>query len=146
MHKYLLYFFCFLSIQYTYSDIFEVYPIYETPPIDTRGDAADDPAFWLNKEFPALSIVFGTDKRAGIYAYNLRGDKITFSPVGQINNIDTRTLNLDFKNNNIKVGIHCLSPSYLKDKLFNGYDLGTLASDVRIYAEGLSNKIKEARS
>ena len=50
------------------------------------------------------------------------------------------------KNNNIKVGIHCLSPSYLKDKLFNGYDLGTLASDVRIYAEGLSNKIKEARS
>ena len=102
MHKYLLYFFCFLSIQYTYSDIFEVYPIYETPPIDTRGDAADDPAFWLNKEFPALSIVFGTDKRAGIYAYNLRGDKITFSPVGQINNIDTRTLNLDFKNNNIK--------------------------------------------
>ena len=102
MHKYLLYFFCFLSIQYTYSDIFEVYPIYETPPIDTRGDAADDPAFWLNKEFPTLSIVFGTDKRAGIYAYNLRGDKITFSPVGQINNIDTRTLNLDFKNNNIK--------------------------------------------
>ena len=102
MHKYLLYFFCFLSIQYTYSDIFEVYPIYETPPIDTRGDAAHDPAFWLNKEFPALSIVFGTDKRAGMYAYNLRGDKITFSPVGQINNIDTRTLNLDFKNNNIK--------------------------------------------
>ena len=102
MHKYLLYFFCFLSIQYTYSDIFEVYPIYETPPIETRGDAADDPAFWLNKEFPAVSLVFGTDKRAGIYAYNLRGDKITFSPVGQINNIDTRTLNLDFKNNNIK--------------------------------------------
>ena len=50
------------------------------------------------------------------------------------------------KNNNIKVGIHCLSPSYLKEKLSNGYDLATLASDVRIYAEGLSNKIKEARS
>ena len=50
------------------------------------------------------------------------------------------------KNNNIKVGIHCLSPAYLKEKLLNGYDLATLASDVRIYAEGLSNKIKEARS
>ena len=50
------------------------------------------------------------------------------------------------KNNNIKVGIHCLSPSYLKEKLSNGYDLATLASDVRIYAEGLNNKIKEARS
>ena len=50
------------------------------------------------------------------------------------------------KNNNIKVGIHCLSPAYLKEKLSNGYDLATLASDVRIYAEGLGNKIKEARS
>ena len=47
--------------------------------------------------------------------------------------------------NNIKVGIHCLSPSYLKDKLSNGYHLATLASDVRIYAEGISNKLKEAR-
>ena len=34
----------------------------------------------------------------------------------------------------------------IKDKLSNGYDLGTLASDVRIYAEGISNKMKEARS
>ena len=50
------------------------------------------------------------------------------------------------KSNNIKVGIHCLSPTYLKEKLSNGYDLATLASDVRIYAEGISNKIKEARS
>jgi 2-keto-3-deoxy-L-rhamnonate aldolase RhmA len=50
------------------------------------------------------------------------------------------------KDNNIKVGIHCLSPSYLKDKLSNGYDLATLGSDVRIYAEGISNKMKEARS
>ena len=50
------------------------------------------------------------------------------------------------KNNKIKVGIHCLSTSYLKEKLSNGYDLATLASDVRIYAEGLSNRIKEARS
>lgn len=50
------------------------------------------------------------------------------------------------KVNNIKVGIHCLSPSYLKDKLSNGYSLATLASDIRIYAEGLGNKLKEARS
>jgi len=50
------------------------------------------------------------------------------------------------KKNNIKVGIHCLSPSYLKEKLSNGYDLATLASDIRIYAEGLGNKLKEARS
>jgi 4-hydroxy-2-oxoheptanedioate aldolase len=48
--------------------------------------------------------------------------------------------------NNIKVGIHCLSPEYLKDKLSNGYHLATLASDVRIYSEGIANKLKEARS
>ena len=50
------------------------------------------------------------------------------------------------KKNNIKVGIHCLSPFYLKTKLSNGYDLATLASDIRIYAEGVGNKLKEARS
>ena len=100
MHKYLLYFFCFLSIQYTYSDIFEVYPIYETPPIETRGDAADDPAIWVNKEFPALSIIFATDKRSGIYAYDLRGNQLTFSPAGKINNVDLRTLKLDYATDN----------------------------------------------
>ena len=49
-------------------------------------------------------------------------------------------------NNNIKVGIHCLSPSYLKDKLSNGYSLATLASDVRIYSAGITDNLKQARS
>ena len=49
-------------------------------------------------------------------------------------------------NNNIKVGIHCLSPSYLKDKLSNGYNLATLASDVRIYSAGIAENLKEAKS
>ena len=49
-------------------------------------------------------------------------------------------------NNNIKVGIHCLSPSYLKDKLSNGFNLATLASDVRIYSAGIAQNLKEAKS
>ena len=49
-------------------------------------------------------------------------------------------------NNNIKVGIHCLSPSYLKNKLSNGYNLATLASDVRIYSAGITDNLKQARS
>ena len=49
-------------------------------------------------------------------------------------------------NNNIKVGIHCLSPSYLKDKLSNGFNLATLASDVRIYSAGITENLKQARS
>ena len=68
-------------------------------------------------------------------------DRVEPEMIGAINKIYNAC-----KKNNIKVGIHCLSPSYLKEKLSNGYDLATLASDVRIYAEGLSNKIKEARS
>ena len=67
----------------------------------------------------------------------------------EFSKIDNQTLNKIYDACiiiNIKFGIHCLSPAYLKEKLSNGYDLATLASDVRIFAEGLSNKIREARS
>ena len=43
------------------SKSFEVSAIFETPPFQTKGDAAVDPAFWLNKEDPSNSIIFGTD-------------------------------------------------------------------------------------
>ena len=95
-----LYLFAALVTLNTYSDVFEVFPLYETPPIDSRGDAADDPAIWINKEFPALSIIFATDKRSGIYAYDLRGSQITFSPAGNINNVDLRTFKLDYTTDN----------------------------------------------
>ena len=95
-----LYLFATLVTLNTYSDVFEVFPLYETPAIDTRGDAADDPAIWINKEFPALSIIFATDKRSGIYAYDLRGSQITFSPAGNINNVDLRTFKLDYTTDN----------------------------------------------
>ena len=95
-----LFLFATLVTLNTYSDVLEVFPLYETPAIDTKGDAADDPAIWINKEFPALSIIFATDKRSGIYAYDLRGKKITFSPAGNINNVDLRTLKLDYTTDN----------------------------------------------
>ena len=95
-----LFLFATLVTLNTYSDVFEVFPLYETPAIDTKGDAADDPAIWINKEFPALSIIFATDKRSGIYAYDLRGKKITFSSAGNINNVDLRTLKLDYTTDN----------------------------------------------
>ena len=44
----------------------------ETPQVISKGDAADDPAIWLNKLNPDRSLVFGTDKRSGIYTYNLK--------------------------------------------------------------------------
>ena len=75
------------------ADYVEVEAIYETPPVVTKGDAADDPAIWLNKSNPSNSIVFGTDKKSGIYSYNLQGQELSYTNLGNINNIDTRTIN-----------------------------------------------------
>ena len=66
----------------------------ETPQVISKGDAADDPAMWLNKLNPNRSLVFGTDKRSGIYTYNLMGEKIGYTEIGDINNIDVRTMNV----------------------------------------------------
>ena len=95
--------------------------------------------------------IAATDGLTGIYigpsdlsismGFNPGLDRVEPEMIDAINKIENAC-----KKNNIKVGIHCLSPSYLKDKLSNGYDLATLASDIRIYAEGLSNKLKEARA
>ena len=35
---------------------YKIYPIYETEAVKTSGDAADDPAFWLNKTNPEKNI------------------------------------------------------------------------------------------
>ena len=69
----------------------KIYPIYETEAVRTSGDAADDPAFWLNKTNPEKSIVFGTDKKSGIYTYDLSGKTLDYFPMGRINNIDLRS-------------------------------------------------------
>ena len=66
----------------------------ETPQVISKGDAADDPAIWLNKLNPNRSLVFGTDKRSGIYTYNLKGEKISYTEIGDINNIDVRTMDV----------------------------------------------------
>ena len=35
-----------------------------------KGDAADDPAIWVNPYNSTNSLVFGTDKRSGIYTFD----------------------------------------------------------------------------
>ena len=72
-----------------------VKPANETPQVISKGDAADDPAIWFNQFSPNNSIIFGTDKRSGVYSYNLAGKKIGYSNLGNINNIDIRSINLD---------------------------------------------------
>lgn len=45
----------------------------ETVPVQHTGDAADDPALWVNPGNPALSLVIGNDKQGALEVYNLRG-------------------------------------------------------------------------
>ena len=69
-----------------------VFPITETDPVkeNPMEDAADDPALWHNAHDPGQSRVFGTNKKNGIYAYDLEGKEVAFYPFGMINNIDIR--------------------------------------------------------
>ena len=69
----------------------EILPEVETDPVFTGGDAADDPAFWFNSKNPLESIVFGTDKKAGLHSFSLDGKRLQFIPSGKINNIDSRS-------------------------------------------------------
>ncbi len=50
-----------------------VTPALETPAVATWGDAADDPAIWVNPQDPAKSAVIATDKNLGLYVYDLDG-------------------------------------------------------------------------
>ena len=65
----------------------------ETTPVHSTflADAADDIAFWLNPAIPAESLIFGTDKDAGIATYDLRGRELDYLKNGRPNNIDLRS-------------------------------------------------------
>ena len=64
----------------------------ETDPVASADDAADDPAIWRNARDPAKSLVIGTDKKAGIHVYDLRGRRLSFTPAARLNNVDLRDL------------------------------------------------------
>lgn len=67
-----------------------VTPTVETHPVPNVGDAADDPAIWVDARNPARSVVIGTDKRAGLAVYDMRGEELQYLEVGRQNNVDLR--------------------------------------------------------
>ena len=69
-----------------------VYADVETNPVNalTEDDAADDPAVWIHPSDPSKNMIVGTNKKAGVFMYNLAGEEIHFYPVGDANNIDVR--------------------------------------------------------
>lgn len=61
----------------------------ETQAVGTaNADAADDPAIWRDATDPAASLIVGTDKKAGLYVYDLSGRQRDFADAGRVNNVD----------------------------------------------------------
>lgn len=54
------------------------------------GDAADDPAIWVNKNNPQQSRVIGTNKQQGLFVYDLQGKEVQHFNTGKLNNVDVR--------------------------------------------------------
>ncbi|MCV0382785.1 MAG: phytase [Erythrobacter sp.] len=66
-----------------------VYAVAETRPVATvNEDAADDPAIWRNPEDGAASLIVGTDKKDGLYVYDLSGEIRDFAAAPALNNVD----------------------------------------------------------
>lgn len=63
----------------------------QTDPVPSLGDAADDPAIWVNPRDPAQSRVLGTDKKGGLVVYDLEGRQVQDLRVGRLNNVDVRS-------------------------------------------------------
>jgi 3-phytase len=63
----------------------------ETAAVGTKArDAADDPEIWADPRNPSRGAIFGTDKKAGLYVYDLAGKDLQFLPEGPLNNVDLR--------------------------------------------------------
>jgi len=68
----------------------EVSATVETEPVPHSGDAADDPAVWVDPADPSLSAVVATDKDGGLLVYDLAGRQLQYLQAGDMNNVDLR--------------------------------------------------------
>jgi len=66
-------------------------PSAQTVPVNTPGDAADDPAIWVHPHDPTKSLIVATDKKAGIYVHDMQGQVKQFRADGRLNNVDLRS-------------------------------------------------------
>lgn len=69
---------------------YTVLPTAQTDVVNSFGDAADDPEVWVNAGDAGRSLIIATDKKQGLWSYNLDGEKQQFLPRGNVNNVDVR--------------------------------------------------------
>lgn len=72
------------------SNTVAVRPSAESAAVTSYGDAADDPVIWADPDNPANSKMIGTDKKSGLYVYDMSGKEIQYLPDGKMNNVDLR--------------------------------------------------------
>jgi len=65
-------------------------PSAQTDVVARQGDAADDPAIWVDPQDGQRSLVLGTNKKQGLLVYGLDGHQRQLLEVGRINNVDLR--------------------------------------------------------
>lgn len=109
-----------------------VTPTVETAFAGSYGDAADDPAIWADPTDPSKSLVVATDKKAGLYLYDMQGKVVQFLPVGKMNNVDLRE---DFELGGEKIVL--VAASNRTDKSIGLYRLDTQKRELVDVADGL---------
>jgi 3-phytase len=62
----------------------------ETDPVQSSGDAADDPVIWRHPTDGAQSTIIGTDKKRGLMVYDLDGRVLQELADGKLVNVDLR--------------------------------------------------------
>jgi 3-phytase len=62
----------------------------ETDPVQSSGDAADDPVIWRHPTDGAQSTIIGTDKKRGLMVYDLDGRLLQELADGKLVNVDLR--------------------------------------------------------
>ncbi len=70
--------------------IISIMPDVQTEVMARFGDAADDPAIWVNRKSPRKSRVIGTNKQQGLFVYDLQGKQVQHFNTGKLNNVDVR--------------------------------------------------------
>lgn len=83
------------------ASVVSVRAIAETPPLLMDGDAADDPAIWLNSQDPAASLIIGTNKKVGLETYDLNGRLVQQLHDGRMNNVDVVSEAADYSGEKI---------------------------------------------
>lgn len=79
-----------VMVQGALAQVPQVQALGETDAVASANDAADDPAIWPDGKDPAQSRIVATDKKGGLYVYDLKGKALQFVPAGLVNNVDLR--------------------------------------------------------